>query len=335
MSFKVLLAQNVSESGKDILQKAGYELVLAEKEDKELLKRLISDCDAVFSKTCFLDEEILTAGKNLKVVAKHGAGIDNVVDLSTATRLGLFVVRTPLANMESVAEHTMAAILALAKHLIPMDQAVRELNFDAPDQYECHEVYGKTLGIIGCGNIGRTLAKKAALGFDMKVLAYDPYVDRAALPDYIELTDDVEHVLAAADYLSLHLNAAAENNNFINEKRLAKMKSSACLINFSRGSNVNEADLCKALDRGTIRGAALDVFANEPVESSNPLLTRAGVVLSPHSSALTMEAMERMSSQGAEGIVDILSGRKPQWCMNYEEVMKIKNSIFDSPNGTS
>lgn len=103
------------------------------------------------------------------------------------------------------------------------------------------------------------------------------------------------------------------------------MKTSACLINFSRGSNVNEADLCKALDRGTIRGAALDVFANEPVESSNPLLTRADVVLSPHSSALTIEAMERMSSQGAEGIVDILSGRKPRWCMNYEEVMKILN----------
>lgn len=321
MKFKVLLAQDVAQSGKDILLNAGYELVLAEKEDKELMKQLIADCDAVFSKTYFLDKEILSAGKRLKVVAKHGVGIDNVVNLATATELGLFVVRTPLANMDSVAEHTMAAILALAKNVLQMDKAVRRRDFNAPDYYESHDISGKTLGVIGCGNIGRSLAKKAALGFEMRILAYDPYVDKNSLPEYIELTDDVDKLLSESDYVSLHLNAVKENNNFIDMERLKKMKPGAFLLNFSRGSNVNEEDLCKALESKIISGAALDVFANEPVEEGNPLLLMPNVVLSPHSAALTIEAMDRMSSQGAEGIVDILSGRRPKWCMNYEEVL--------------
>jgi D-3-phosphoglycerate dehydrogenase len=321
MKFKVLLAQDVAQSGKDILLNAGYELVLAEKEDKELMKQLIADCDAVFSKTYFLDKEILSAGKRLKVVAKHGVGIDNVVNLATATELGLFVVRTPLANMDSVAEHTMAAILALAKNVLQMDKAVRRRDFNAPDYYESHDISGKTLGVIGCGNIGRSLAKKAALGFEMRILAYDPYVDKNSLPEYIELTDDVDKLLSESDYVSLHLNAVKENNNFIDMERLKKMKPGAFLLNFSRGSNVNEEDLCKALESKIISGAALDVFANEPVEEGNPLLSMPNVVLSPHSAALTIEAMDRMSSQGAEGIVDILSGRRPKWCMNYEEVL--------------
>jgi|BioPla2DNA2_1021312.scaffolds.fasta_scaffold37685_3 D-3-phosphoglycerate dehydrogenase len=321
VKFKVLLAQDVAQSGKDILREAGCELVLAEKEDKELMKQLIADCDAVFSKTYFLDREILSAGKKLKVVGKHGAGIDNVVDLATATELGLFVVRTPLANMDSVAEHTMAAILVLAKNILQMDEAVRRRDFGAPDYYESHDVSGKTLGLIGCGNIGRSLAKKAALGFEMRILAYDPYVNKNTLPEYIELTDDLDRLLSESDYVSLHLNASKENNNFINMERLKKMKPSAFLLNFSRGSNVNEKDLCEALEKKIIRGAALDVFANEPIEEGNPLLSMPNVVLSPHSSALTVEAMDRMSSQGAEGIVDILYGRKPKWCVNYEEVL--------------
>lgn len=321
MSYKVLLAQNVSESGKNVLREAGYEVVLAPREDSEVMKELIADCDAVFSKTYFLSEDILAAGKKLQVVGKHGVGVDNVVDVDTATRLGLFVVRTPLANMDSVAEHVLAAMLALAKNVLPMDAAAREADFDAPDRYESHDIGGKTLGIVGCGNIGRSLAKKAACGFDMKILAYDPFVDASTLPEYIQLAEDVDEVLREADFLSLNLSAAPENDHFINAERLKKMKPSAFLLNFSRGSNVNETDLYAALKGGVIRGAALDVFAQEPVEKDNPLLTLPNVVLSPHCAALTVEAMDRMSSQGAAGIVEVLSGERPRWCVNYDEVM--------------
>lgn len=320
MAYKVLLAQDVSESGKELLRENGYEVVLAPSEDPEVMKELIRDCDACFSKTFFFSEDILKEGKKLQVVSKHGVGVDNVVDVATATKLGLYVVRTPLANMDSVAEHTLGAILAMAKNMIPLEKAARKADFDAPLSYESHDIGGKTLGIIGLGNIGRSLAKKAHCGFDMEILGYDPFVKKEDLPDYITCVDDANDIFRNADYVSLHLNASPENDNFVNRERLEMMRPSACLLNFSRGSNVNEADLYEALQNHVIAGAALDVFAQEPVEQDNPLLTLENILLSPHCAALTVEAMDRMSYQGCQGIVEVLSGKKPTWCMNYAEV---------------
>ena len=324
MSYKVLLAQNVAESGKKLLRDSGYEVILAPDENRGTVERLIADCDAVFSKTFFLDEELLRAGKKLKVVAKHGVGTDNVVDVETATRLGLFVVRTPLANMNSVAEHTMAAILVLAKNIFPMDAAARKADFGAPDRYVSHDVGGKTVGIIGLGNIGRSLAKKAACGFEMKVLGYDPYVKPETLPDYIELTGDRDRVFRESDFVSLHMTASRETEDMVDQGTLAMMKPGAFLLNFSRGANVDERALYEALKNHVIAGAALDVFKSEPVEKDNPLLTLDNIVLSPHCAALTAEAMDRMSYQGAQGIVEILSGKTPSWCVNYDDVLKGK-----------
>lgn len=324
MGYKVLLAQDVSESGKKLLRDQGYEVILAEREDPELMKELIADCDACFSKTFLFTEDILKAGRKLQVVAKHGVGVDNVVDVDTATRLGLYVVRTPLANMDSVAEHTIGAILALAKNILPMDRAARAADFDAPLSYESHDIGGKCLGIIGLGNIGKALAKKASCGFDMKILGYDPYVNKETLPDYITLSDDPDQVFREADFVSLHLNAAPENDNFVDSRRLGLMKPGAYLINFSRGSNVNEKDLYEALKNRRIAGAALDVFCQEPVEKDNPLLTLDNIVVSPHCAALTVEAMDRMSYQGCQGIVEVLSGKVPTWCVNYDQVHKMK-----------
>lgn len=324
MGFKVLLAQDVSESGKELLKENGCEVVIAPREDPELMKELIRDCDGCFSKTFFFSEDILKEGKKLQVVSKHGVGVDNVVDVATATRLGLYVVRTPLANMDSVAEHTLGAILAMAKNMLPLEKAARKADFDAPLSYESHDIGGRVLGIVGLGNIGRSLAKKAYNGFDMKILGYDPYIGKEDVPEYVRLVEDVNEIFREADYISLHLNASPENDNFVNRERLEMMKSSACLLNFSRGSNVNEADLYEALKNRRIAGAALDVFSQEPVEKDNPLLTLDNVVLSPHCAALTVEAMSRMSYQGCQGIVEVLSGKKPSWCMNYEEVHAMK-----------
>ena len=273
MGYKVLLAQDVSESGKELLRENGCEVVLAPREDPEVMKELIQDCDACFSKTFFFSEDILKEGKKLQVVSKHGVGVDNVVDVATATRLGLYVVRTPLANMDSVAEHTLGAILALAKNMLPLEKAARRADFDAPLSFESHDIGGKTLGIIGLGNIGRTLAKKAHGGFDMEILGYDPFVKKEDLPDFITCVEDVDDIFRRADYVSLHLNASPENDNFVDKRRLELMKPGACLLNFSRGSNVNEADLYEALKNHVIAGAALDVFAQEPVQADNPLLS--------------------------------------------------------------
>lgn len=326
MAEKVLLAQDVSESGKALLRENGFELVLAPDERPETLKRLIADCAAVFSKTCFLSEDILKAGLRLKVVAKHGIGIDNVVDLDTATRLGLYVVNTPLANMGSVAEAAVGAILALAKNIVRMDRATRSDDFDAPLRIENIEVGGRTVGLIGLGNIGRLVAEKAHLGFGMRIIGFDPYVDRSRLPDYIEPRDDIDAVFREADFVSLHLNVTKSTVGLVDLKKLQLMKPGACFLNFARGALVVEPDLVQALRSGLIRGAALDVYAREPIERDNPLLALENVILSPHSSALTTEAMSRMSRDGAQGIVEILTGRKPTWCVNYDAVSRARGS---------
>lgn len=320
MKGKVLLVQDVAESGKKLLWEDGFEVVIAPDENKSTIKTLIKDSDAVFSKTVFLDEEILKTGKKLKVVGKHGVGIDNVVDVETATRLGIFVVNTPLANILPVAEHTIAALLSLAKNAAEMDYAVRNNGFNARDRVKSVEVSGKTLGVIGLGNIGMIVAKKAFYGLDMKVICYDPYLSRESVPEFVKTADDADKVFKNADFLSLHINASPKTAGFVNKEKLQLMKPGAYLLNFSRGAVVKEQDLIDALRKGIIRGAALDVFEKEPPESDNPLLKMKNVLLSPHCAAITAEAEDRTSYDGCKGIADILNGNTPQWCVNYAEV---------------
>lgn len=321
---KVLFAQDMDKAGKLLLQENGFEVVLAPKEDKEVLKSLIADADAVFSKTYFLDEEILSAGKQLKVVAKHGVGIDNVVDLATATKLGLYVVNTPLANSLSVAEHAVAGMLAFSEKTVRMHEAAKVADFAAQDEGGMHEISGKTLGLIGLGNIGRRVAKIAGLGFDMKILGYDPFVRKETLPEYVELTDDINRIYKESDFISLHLGATPQTIGMVGKEQFEMMKDSVVFVNMARGSLVKEDALVWALESGKIAGAVLDVFAQEPVQADNPLLHQKNVLLSPHSAALTDEAMANMSRDGARGIVEILTGKKPTWCLNYDNVNEIR-----------
>ena len=320
MSRKVLMAQDMDPAGKNLLVEEGFELVMALKEDEEVMKKLIADCEAVFSKTFFLNEEILKASTNLKVVAKHGVGIDNVVDLETATKLGLYVVNTPQANSDSVAEHTIAGMLAISQKTVKMHRATQEADFAAQDCGGMHESGGKTLGIIGLGNIGRRVAKIAANGFGMKVLGYDPFTDKEQLPDYIQYIENMDDIFKSADFVTLHLGATPSTIGMVGKKQFEMMKKTAVFMNLARGALMIEEALIEALNTGTIAGAVLDVFATEPVEADNPLLKMDNVLLSPHCSALTDESLARMSYDGARGIVEILKGKKPTWCLNYDAV---------------
>ncbi|WP_264296390.1 hydroxyacid dehydrogenase [Blautia producta] len=314
------MAQDMDPAGKNLLVEEGFELVMALKEDEEVMKKLIADCEAVFSKTFFLNEEILKASTNLKVVAKHGVGIDNVVDLETATKLGLYVVNTPQANSDSVAEHTIAGMLAISQKTVKMHRATQEADFAAQDCGGMHEIGGKTLGIIGLGNIGRRVAKIAANGFGMKVLGYDPFTDKEQLPDYIQYIENMDDIFKSADFVTLHLGATPSTIGMVGKKQFEMMKKTAVFMNLARGALMIEEALIEALNTGTIAGAVLDVFATEPVEADNPLLKMDNVLLSPHCSALTDESLARMSYDGARGIVEILKGKKPTWCLNYDAV---------------
>lgn len=316
MAKKIFIPQEIAESGKIFLRENGYEIKESNDHSTDALKRDIADCEAVLSKTLFFPEEVLKAGKVLKVIGKHGVGPDNVVDVATATRLGIYVVNTPTANANSVAEHTIGFIIALAKRFITMDRATREGDFDIPARLNSVELEGKTLGLAGLGRIGTAVAKKAYFGLDMKVKGYDPYAQKAGLPDYIEIVDNSDDIFSSSDFVSLHMPSTLETKGMIDAGKLKLMKPNAYLINCARGNLINEVDLIKTLKSKLIAGAALDVFEDEPPKPNNPLFALPNVILTPHSAALSKEALDRMSYYAAMGIHEVLSGKKPTWPVN-------------------
>ena len=326
MSRKVLFTQEVDPAGKELLEKNGFEVVISPSEDRETLKELISDAEGVFSATVFLDEDILSAGKKLQVVGKHGVGIDNVVSAETATKLGLYVVRTPMANSDSVAEHTVGGMLAFMQKVVQMHHAAQIADFEQQNCGDMHEINHQTIGLIGLGNIGSRVAKICALGFDMKVLAYDPYMDPARVPDYVELTDDISRIYKESDFVSLHVGVTPETVGMVGAEQFAMMKPTAVFVNQARGALVQDDALYDALKNRVIKGAVIDVYTQEPAPADLPILGLDNVLLSPHCAALTDEAKRNMSYDGCRGILEVLTGQKPTWCVNYEEVNAVRSA---------
>jgi len=274
-------------------------------------------------RTAPFTRESIEAAHALRVIGRHGVGVDNI-DLQAATEKGIVVVNTPLANATSVAEHTILVIGALAKRMRVMDRAVREGRWEVRNEYKAVDLEGKVLGLVGLGRVGTLVAKKAAEAFNMKVLAFDPYIaPESARSLGIELCSNAEEIFRRADVVSLHTPLTPETRGLANATRLRMMKPGALLINFSRGEVVDENALYEALTKGVIAGAALDVFDPEPPKKDNPLFGLDSVILSPHSAALTQECVIRMATGAAEGVVDVLSGRKPSFVVNPEVLKKV------------
>jgi len=258
-------------------------------------------------------DEFLEQCPKLKVVSRTGVGVDNV-DIEAASKRGVLVLNTPHANTLSVAEHTMALILALSKQLFVLDAHVRSGDFQIRRKYLPADLSEKTLGLIGFGNIGRAVAEKASAAFSMEILAYDPFVKLAE--PYVRLMETVEDVVTNSDFVSIHLPLLPQTRGLFDAPMLSKMKQGAFLINTSRGGIVNEAALCAALDGGRIAGAALDVFENEPPAPGSALLHTDRLILTPHVAALTRECVLRVAETAAEGIIDFLEGRQPKFIYN-------------------
>lgn len=315
MKAKVLIPQDITQAGKDYLKDKGYQVKVLEDASVETLKKEVADADAVLFRTAKYPREVLEAGKNVKVYARYGAGVDNL-DVAAATELGIWVCNAPVANSNSVAEHTIALIMACANNLIVQDRQARQGNYNSRNEMPSNELRGKTLGLVGCGHIGQLVAQKAYLGLGMKVKGYDEYIAPEKLPDYIEKTDDLEEIFSTCDYVSLHIPATPQTRNLVDRKLLAKMKKTGVLINCARGGIVNEKDLYEALAANRIKAAGLDVFENEPDILGNPLFDLDRVIVSPHNAALTYEAMDQMGIDAAKGIDEVLSGQVPKWAVN-------------------
>ena len=310
MSYKVLLPQPIRPEGYAYLRERGYEVIDGLGAGEEDIIADIADCDAMIVRTAKITANILEAAPKLKILARHGAGYDGV-DLEAAKRCGVLVTTAGGANAISVAELAIFYMLHCSRHFKAVMAHCKKDYSYAKMGIRKTELAGKTLGLIGTGNIGKLVAKKAAWGFDMEVLAYDPFARE--IPEYIQPVEDREEIFRCCDYVSLHVPATEETIHSVSEREFDLMKETAFLINTARGSIVDETALIRALEAGKIAGAALDVLEKEPFDLDNPLLTMENVLVAPHIGGATEEASTRSSVACAEAIDDFFSGRTPKF----------------------
>ncbi len=319
--MKVLIVQPIHESGINLLRSAGFDIIYASSPDPKVVSREIKDIDGVIVRTAPFTSEIIDQADSLKVISRHGVGVDNI-DIESASKKGILVLNTPGVNDVSVAEHTIAMILALSKRIKDIDNAVRIGNFSIREEYSIIDIEGKTLGIIGFGRIGSLVAKKCRYAFNMKILVYDPYVDREKVEDVNGELVDLETLLRESDFVTIHAPLSSETRGLIGERELRLMKPSAFIINMARGPIWDETAVVKALSEGWIKGAGTDVFEEEPPSLDNPLLKLNNIILSPHMAALTKECVIRMAICSAQGVVDVLTGKTPKSIVNYSLLKK-------------
>jgi len=313
---KVLVNEKVDPAALEILSKAG-EVVYMPSGNHDEFRRLVKDVTAVMLDTTIkFTPELMDMAPNLKVISRTGTGVDNV-DIQAATDRGIMVLHTPDANTVTVAEHTVAFIGALTKHLLFLDKETREGKFKTTRRlYLPVDLDGKTLGIIGYGRIGKQVAKKCIGAFNMKVIVYDTYIKDDVLAPGVTRYMKEEDVFKEADVLSVHVPMTDETKNHINEALLSLMKPSAYIVNTARGNIIDEAYVSKMLDEGRLAGAGFDVLANEPPVDGEVFLQNPKTIVSPHTAALTAECTVRVACEAASGIVDFLEGRMPKSIFN-------------------
>ena len=321
---KVLLVEPIRASGRKILQDAGIEVAVSPSTDTEALVQQVQDgVSAIIVRASKLEGRVLEAGKDLKLVVRHGAGFNNI-DVDTATRLRIPVANVPDGNTYGVAEYVIGMLIALSRRFFDGDAALRSgklcqkgvslVGLTSKYKLGGHELPGKCLGIIGLGRIGMRLAEMAHGMLNMDILAYDPF--RKEVPTWVRMVSDVNEIYREADFVSLNVLATKETENMIGSTQLALMKPTAYLINASRGELVDEAALIEALKEGKIAGAATDVFKEEPPQLSNPLLTAPNLIITPHVAGVADEAVEKISIGAAQAVADMAQGRRPSNIVN-------------------
>jgi D-3-phosphoglycerate dehydrogenase / 2-oxoglutarate reductase len=301
-SPKVLIADAISQRGVDELTRDGAveTVVKTGLSEKELVDVISTFSALVVRSQTKVTANVLNAGTKLRVVGRAGVGVDNV-DVETATRRGVIVLNAPGGNTVSTAEHAFSLLLSAARKIPQADANVRSKKWDKKN-FEGVELYNKTLGVIGMGRIGSELSRRA-IAFGMRVIAYDPYLSATrARSLQVELVDELDDLLASADFLSLHTPLTAETRHILDAGRLQETKRGVRIINCARGGLIDETALVKALQDGHVAAAALDVFEVEPLPADSPLRGAPNLVLTPHLGASTTEAQESVGIEIAQSI---------------------------------
>ncbi len=302
---KVLISDALSPAAVQIFKDRGIEVDFQPNlgKDKDKLAEVINGFDGLAIRSATkISPKILEKAKNLKVIGRAGIGVDNV-DIPAATAKGVIVMNTPFGNSITTAEHAISLMLALARQIPEADVSTRAGKWEK-NKFMGVEIFGKTLGVVGCGNIGSIVADRA-LGLKMKVIAYDPFLSEERARDLGVEKVDLNELFKRADFITLHTPLTDKTRNIIDDAAIAKMKKGVRIINCARGGLVDEAAIAKALKSGQVAGAAFDVFATEPATDS-PLFHLPNVVCTPHVGASTSEAQENVALQVAEQMSDYL-----------------------------
>jgi D-3-phosphoglycerate dehydrogenase len=299
-AYRVLVADDLSRAGLNLLaQEPQIEVVHKSCASLEELRAELAQADGVIvrSKTK-LGPEALEGQKRLKAIVRAGVGVDTI-DLPTATRQGIVVMNTPAGNTTSTAEHTLAMLMALSRNIGPAYQSMREGKWDKKS-FQGTQLAGKTIGVIGLGRIGLTVARRCH-ALEMKVLGYDPFLtEERAAAEGIELFRNVDDLVSRCQFVTVHTPLTEETRGLINAERIGRMPQGVRIINCARGGIVDEVALAAAIESGHVAGAALDVFVQEPLPSDHPLRRLKNTLLTPHLGASTDEAQEQVALEAAE-----------------------------------
>ncbi|HEY1246863.1 MAG TPA: phosphoglycerate dehydrogenase, partial [Hyphomicrobiaceae bacterium] len=303
MSPRVLIADQLSPAAVSIFKQRGLDTDVNVGLPKGELEKIISDYDGLAVRSATkVTEKVLAAAHRLKVVGRAGIGVDNI-DVKAATAKGVIVMNTPFGNSITTAEHAISLMMALARRIPEADRSTQAGKWEK-SRFMGVEVFGKTLGVIGCGNVGSIVADRA-IGLKMKVLAYDPFLSEERAVEIGVTKVDLDHLLRRADFITLHTPLTDRTRNIIDAAALAKTRTGVRIVNCARGGLVDERALGAALKSGHVAGAALDVFETEPARES-ALFGLANVICTPHLGASTGEAQENVALQVAEQMSDYL-----------------------------
>ena len=305
---KVLVSDPIADKGIAMLEDAGFDIIYNPNPSDEELQALASDVDGwVVRSGTKITAELLKDARNLQVIGRAGVGVDNI-DIQEATSQGVVVMNNPDGNTISAAEHTMAMMMALSRNIQLGHLSLIKGEWNSSTLVG-NEMKGKMLGVVGLGRIGREVIKRA-LGMEMKIMGYDPFVSQDVFDVETVAIVDLDTLCADSDYITLHLPLLDSTKNLFDAERLSTMKPSARIINVARGGIINESDLANALNNNVIAGAAIDVFENEPLNASNPLVSTKNILLTPHLGASTYEASEGVSFGICRQIKDFILDEK-------------------------
>ena len=328
MNSKVLITDYVwpsTDPEREVLEAAGIELVVAPDTSEATLAELATDVDAIMFCFAQVTGQVLESATNCKIAARYGIGVDNV-DIPKATELGIVVTNVPDYCMDEVTDHALGMILALNRRLVPHNRSVLSGGWDTVALNQpMHRTRGATLGIVGFGRIGRSLADKA-VGFGMHILTYDPLIKPGTPLDGVTAVS-FDDLLKESDFISLHVPLIPSTENLISAPQLAKMKSGSILINCARGGLIDEEALAVALQSGHIAGAGLDVVEPTPPDPNSALLSQENVIITPHTAFFSQASTLELERRTAGEVVRVLNGETPENLINPDVLGTARSGI--------